>query len=203
MVQQDQDRVLEGTERVEGRTALRDNVAAAIALADAVRSTLGPKGLDKLLVGSDGTALVTNDGVTVLETAKVEHPTAKMLISTSRAQDDEVRDGTTSTVVLTAELLVNALELVDRGVHPTVISSGYRMCEPVSEQALKEIAKPTDQQASLSSVRSCLAGKGDVGLQSTLAELAHSAAQETGTGEVDHVRAVSYTHLTLPTNREV
>ena len=69
MVQQDQDRVLEGTERVEGRTALRDNVAAAIALADAVRSTLGPKGLDKLLVGSDGAALVTNDGVTVLETA--------------------------------------------------------------------------------------------------------------------------------------
>ena len=146
MVQQDQDRVLEGTERVEGRTALRDNVAAAIALADAVRSTLGPKGLDKLLVGSDGSALVTNDGVTVLETAKVEHPTAKMLISTSRAQDDEVRDGTTSTVVLTAELLVNALELVDRGVHPTVISSGYRMCEPVIEQALNEIAKPTDQQ---------------------------------------------------------
>ncbi|MCH2637118.1 MAG: hypothetical protein MKZ56_01950 [Candidatus Thalassarchaeum sp.] len=191
MVQQDQDRVLEGTERVEGRTALRDNVAAAIALADAVRSTLGPKGLDKLLVGSDGSALVTNDGVTVLETAKVEHPTAKMLISTSRAQDDEVRDGTTSTVVLTAELLVNALELVDRGVHPTVISSGYRMCEPVIEQALKEIAKPTDQQASLSSVRTCLAGKGDVGLQSTLAELAHSAAQETGTGEVDHVRVLT------------
>ncbi len=123
MVQQDQDRVLEGTERVEGRTALRDNVAAAIALADAVRSTLGPKGLDKLLVGSDGSALVTNDGVTVLETAKVEHPTAKLLISTSRVQDDEVRDVTTSTVVLTAELLVNALELVDRGVQPTVISS--------------------------------------------------------------------------------
>ena len=87
MVQQEQDKVLEDTERVAGRQALRNNVTAAVALADAVRSTLGPKGLDKLLVGTDGSTLVTNDGVTVLETAKVEHPTAKMLISTSRAQD--------------------------------------------------------------------------------------------------------------------
>ena len=89
MVQQEQDKVLADTERVVGRQALRNNVAAAVALADAVRSTLGPKGLDKLLVGTDGSTLVTNDGVTVLETAKVEHPTAKMLISTSRAQDDD------------------------------------------------------------------------------------------------------------------
>ena len=144
MVQEDQDRVLEGTERIVGRAALRKNVAGAVALANAVRSTLGPKGLDKLMVSGDGSYLVTNDGVTVLESARVEQPTAKMLISTSRAQDDEVRDGTTSTVVLTAELLVNALELVDRGVHPTIIASGYRMCVPVVEQTLSEIAKPAD-----------------------------------------------------------
>ncbi|MCS5535412.1 MAG: hypothetical protein NZ802_06115, partial [Candidatus Poseidoniales archaeon] len=160
MVQGDQDRVLEGTERIAGRTALRKNVAGAVSLANAVRSTLGPKGLDKLLVSDDGTYLVTNDGVTVLEAAKVEQPTARMLISTSRAQDDEVRDGTTSTVVLTAELLVNALELVDRGVHPTIIASGYRMCGPVVEQALSEIAKPADQNTSLDSVKTSLAGKG-------------------------------------------
>ena len=116
MVQEDQDRILEDTERVVGRTALRKNVAGAVALANSVRSTLGPKGLDKLLVSGDGSYLVTNDGVTVLESSRVEQPTARMLISTSRAQDDEVRDGTTSTVVLTAELLVNALELVDRCV---------------------------------------------------------------------------------------
>ena len=191
MVQQDQDRVLEDTERTAGRAALRNNVAAAVALADAVRSTLGPKGLDKLLVGSDGTSLVTNDGVTVLESAKVEHPTAKMLISTSRAQDDEVRDGTTSTVVLTAELLVNALELVDRGVHPTIIASGYRMCGPVVEQTLDEIAMPADENASLASVKTSLAGKGDTGLQSRLSELAHAAAQATGTGEVEHTRVLT------------
>ena len=191
MVQQDQDRVLADTERTAGRTALRNNVAAAVALSNAVRSTLGPKGLDKLLVGSDGTSLVTNDGVTVLESAKVEHPTAKMLISTSRAQDDEVRDGTTSTVVLTAELLVNALELVDRGVHPTIIASGYRMCGPVVEQTLDEIAMPADESASLASVKTSLAGKGDAGLQSRLAELAHAAAQATGTGEVEHTRVLT------------
>ena len=191
MVQQDQDRVLADTERTAGRTALRNNVAAAVALSNAVRSTLGPKGLDKLLVGGDGTSLVTNDGVTVLESAKVEHPTAKMLISTSRAQDDEVRDGTTSTVVLTAELLVNALELVDRGVHPTIIASGYRMCGPVVEQTLDEIAMPADESASLASVKTSLAGKGDAGLQSRLAELAHAAAQATGTGEVEHTRVLT------------
>ena len=191
MVQQDQDRVLADTERVEGRQALRNNVAAAVALADAVRSTLGPKGLDKLLVGGDGSSLVTNDGVTVLETAKVEHPTAKMLISTSRAQDDEVRDGTTTTVVLTAELLVNALELVDRGVHPTVIASGYRMCGPVIGEALNEISKPTNDDASLSSVRTSLAGKGDEGMQTILSELANAAALATGSGETEHVRILT------------
>ena len=191
MVQGDQDRVLEGTERIAGRTALRKNVAGAVALANAVRSTLGPKGLDKLLVSGDGTYLVTNDGVTVLEAAKVEQPTARMLISTSRAQDDEVRDGTTSTVVLTAELLVNALELVDRGVHPTIIASGYRMCGPVVEQALGEIAKPADENTSLDSVKTSLAGKGDEGLQSRLAELAHTAAQATGSGEVEHTRVLT------------
>jgi len=191
MVQQEQDKVLADTERVAGRQALRNNVAAAVALADAVRSTLGPKGLDKLLVGSDGSSLVTNDGVTVLETAKVEHPTAKMLISTSRAQDDEVRDGTTTTVVLTAELLVNALELVDRGVHPTIIASGYRMCGPEIEQVLNEISISANDENSLSSVKTSLAGKGDAGMQAVLSELAHAAAQSTGSGEVDHVRILT------------
>ena len=191
MVQQEQDKVLADTERIAGRQALRNNVAAAVALADAVRSTLGPKGLDKLLVGGDGSSLVTNDGVTVLETAKVEHPTAKMLISTSRAQDDEVRDGTTTTVVLIAELLVNALELVDRGVHPTVIASGYRMCGPVVVQALQEISTPADSQSSLSSVKTSLAGKGDAGMQTILAKLAHAAANATGSAETEHVRVLT------------
>ncbi len=192
MVQHEQDSVLQDTSRVAGRQALRNNVEAAVALADAVRSTLGPKGLDKMLLGSDGSTLVTNDGVTVLETAKVLHPTAQMLISTSRAQDDEVRDGTTSTVILTAELLVNALELVDRGIHPATIASGYRMCLPIIEKVLKDISRKSTSNDSLNTVITSLAGKGDQGLQNVLAELAHNAAIREGTGIPEDTRIIKH-----------
>tara|TARA_B100001996_G_C18652723_1_gene590054 strand:- start:60 stop:1691 length:1632 start_codon:yes stop_codon:yes gene_type:complete len=192
MVQHEQDSVLQDTSRVAGRQALRNNVEAAVALADAVRSTLGPKGLDKMLLGSDGSTLVTNDGVTVLETAKVLHPTAQMLISTSRSQDDEVRDGTTSTVILTAELLVNALELVDRGIHPATIASGYRMCLPIIEKVLKDISRKSTSNDSLNTVITSLAGKGDQGLQNVLAELAHNAAIREGTGIPEDTRIIKH-----------
>ncbi len=191
MVQEEQKRVLEETERVSGKTALRNNVEAAVALSGAVQSTLGPKGLDKLLVGSDGTSLVTNDGVTVLETALVEHPTAKMLISTSRAQDDETKDGTTSTVILTAELLVNALELVERGVHPTIIANGYRLCDPVIEKLLSEISIEADENARLDAVLTSLSGKGDEGMRQCLAKLAHSAALAIGSNDTEHCRIIT------------
>ena len=158
MVQTDRDAVLAETESVTGHTALRDNVKAAVALSNAVRSTLGPKGLDKLLVGTDGSAMVTNDGVSVLEAAEVKHQTALMLIGTSRAQDDEVRDGTSSTVVLIAELLVNALQLVERGVHPAVVAQGYNMCEDVVDDTLSAISRDADVEAALQAVRTALAG---------------------------------------------
>ena len=92
--------ILEETDRTTGRDALRKNIQAAVALAGAVRSTLGPKGLDKLLVDDEGRSMVTNDGITVLESAKVEHPIAHMLIAASATQDQTVRDGTTTTVLL-------------------------------------------------------------------------------------------------------
>ena len=124
MVESEQDVALEDTDRIEGRSALVNNTNAAIALAGAVRSTLGPRGSDKMLVDENGEIIVTNDGVTVLETAKVEHPTANLLIATSSAQDRIARDGTTTSVLLTAELLRNALELSRIGVHPTIIMNG-------------------------------------------------------------------------------
>ena len=105
MVESEHDVALENTDRLHGRSALVNNVEAAVALAGAVRSTLGPRGLDKMLVEEGGSTTVTNDGVTVLETAKVEHPTARLLISTSSAQDRAARDGTTTTVILTSEML--------------------------------------------------------------------------------------------------
>jgi len=191
MVQKDQDRVLSDTEQVSGKTALRNNVEAAVALSGAVRSTLGPKGLDKLLISAEGDTLVTNDGVTVLETALVEHPTAKMLISTSRAQDDEAKDGTTSTVILTAELLVNAAELVERGVHPAIISHGFRLCEPIIDEVLNEIAIEAGENERLSAVLTALSGKGDDGLRECLANLAHEAAILIGTGDTEHCRIIT------------
>ena len=107
-----------------------------MALAGAVRSTLGPLGQDKLLIDDEGRTMVTNDGVLVLESAKVEHPVANMLINASTTQDRIARDGTTSAVLLSAELLQNAWELVLQGVHPSAIARGYRHAEELAEAIL-------------------------------------------------------------------
>ena len=168
--------VLEDTERTTGRVALRKNIAAAMALSGAVRSTLGPKGLDKLLLDDEGRTLVTNDGVTVLETARVEHPVARMLIDASSAQDRAARDGTTSAVVIAAELLRNAWHLVLQGVHPSTIVRGYRMAESEAMAHLVELAFEGSEEDLTTAVRSSLAGKASHAVQDRLADLAMEAA---------------------------
>ena len=168
--------VLEDTERTTGRVALRKNIAAAMALSGAVRSTLGPKGLDKLLLDDEGRTLVTNDGVTVLETARVEHPVARMLIDASSAQDRAARDGTTSAVVIAAELLRNAWHLVLQGVHPSTIVRGYRMAESEAMAHLEELAFEGSEEDLTTAVRSSLAGKASRAVQDRLADLAMEAA---------------------------
>lgn len=169
--------VLEDTERTTGRIALRKNIAAAMALSGAVRSTLGPKGLDKLLLDDEGRTLVTNDGVTVLETARVEHPVARMLIDASSAQDRAARDGTTSAVVIAAELLRNAWHLVLQGVHPSTIVRGYRMAESEAISHLEGLAFQGSEEDLTTAVRSSLAGKASRAVQDRLAVLAMEAAQ--------------------------
>ena len=153
MVQPEHDIALQDTDRLQGRAALVNNVKAAVALAGAVRSTLGPRGLDKMLVDSDGSSLVTNDGVTVLETAQIEHPTARLLIAASASQDKVARDGTTTTVVLTAELLQNALEMVRSGIHPSIVINGYSIaqkeCLDELESMSKETSSPEEGRLSL------------------------------------------------------
>jgi len=177
MVTQEHESLLSDTERTQGRSALRNNVTAASALADAVRSTLGPKGLDKMLVsGEDNNAIVTNDGVTVLENAEVEHPTAKMLIAQSSAQDRQAGDGTTTTVILTAELLQNALEVIDIGVHPGLVERGYRLANRESLQELSNLSKEATEEDSLKSVMTSLCGKSDEGVREHLSKLAVEAA---------------------------
>ena len=176
MVESDHDVALEDTDRIHGRTALVNNVKAASSLAGAIRSTLGPKGLDKMLVDGDGSALVTNDGVTVLEKANVEHPTARMLIDASSSQDRAARDGTTTTVLLVAEMLQNALELVRMGVHPSIIVNGYSIALEQSIKEIEEVSRESDEEQKSQVVRTSLQGKGDSSICSLIASLAVEAA---------------------------
>ncbi|MEM5793223.1 MAG: thermosome subunit beta [Candidatus Aenigmatarchaeota archaeon] len=136
----------EGTLRTKGRSAQENNIAAAKAVADAVRTTLGPKGMDKMLVDSIGDIVVTNDGVTILQEMEIEHPAAKMMVEVSKTQNEEVGDGTTTAVVVAGELLKRAGELLEQEIHPTVIIKGYKIAK---EQALKTLEK-ISQKVSLS-----------------------------------------------------
>tara|TARA_B110000438_G_scaffold184723_1_gene176424 strand:+ start:2891 stop:4534 length:1644 start_codon:yes stop_codon:yes gene_type:complete len=132
----------EGTKRDVGRRATHNNIAAAKAIAEAVRSTLGPKGMDKMLVDSMGDVVITNDGVTILKEVEVEHPAAKMVVEIAKTQDSECGDGTTTAVILAGELLKNAEELLEKGVHPTAISNGYRKASEESLKLLEKISRP-------------------------------------------------------------
>ncbi|PSN93145.1 thermosome subunit, partial [Candidatus Marsarchaeota G1 archaeon OSP_B] len=132
----------EGSQRSKGREALHSNIAAAVAVAEVIRTTLGPKGLDKMLVDSLGEITVTNDGATILKNMDVQHPAAKLMVQISKTQDDEVGDGTKTTVVLAGELLRRAEELVDKKLHPTMIVSGYRKAEEEVMRVIAQIAKP-------------------------------------------------------------
>src|SRR2546425_2223597 len=132
----------EGTERSKGKGAQLNNIAAARAVADAVRSTLGPKGMDKMLVDSMGDVTITNDGVTILKEIEVEHPAAKMIVEVAKTQDDEVGDGTTTAVILAGELLKKAESLVEQNVHPTIIVNGYKMAASKAIELLDDLAFP-------------------------------------------------------------
>jgi len=132
----------EGTKREKGRSALGNNIAAAKAIADSVRSTLGPRGLDKMLVDSMGDVVVTNDGVTILKEMDIDHPAAKMLVEVAKTQDQEAGDGTTTAVVLAGELLKRAESLIEQNIHPTIISQGFRLASQKALEVLQEVSEP-------------------------------------------------------------
>lgn len=135
----------EGTEREKGKGAQENNIMAARAIADAVRSTLGPKGMDKMLVDSMGDVVVTNDGATILKEIDVEHPSAKMVVEVAKSQDEQCGDGTTSAVVLTGELLKHAKELLDQNIHPTVITEGFNLAARKSNEVVNEMSVDIDK----------------------------------------------------------
>ena len=130
----------EGTRRERGKGAQFNNIAAAKAVADAVRSTLGPRGMDKMLVDSLGDVVITNDGVTILKEIDIEHPAAKMLVEVAKTQDEEAGDGTTTAVILAGELLKRAEDLIDQNIHPTVIAAGFRQAAEKAREVLEKVA---------------------------------------------------------------
>ncbi|MCJ7444324.1 MAG: thermosome subunit [Methanotrichaceae archaeon] len=130
----------EGTRRETGKEAQKRNIQAAKAVADAIRSTLGPKGTDKMLISSSGDAIITNDGATILREMDIEHPVAKMIVEVAKAQDDEIGDGTTTAVIIAAELLKGAEGLIDQGVHPTVIVSGFKQARIKAQEYLEGLS---------------------------------------------------------------
>ena len=132
----------ESAQRTTGRNAQRMNIAAAKAVAETVRTTLGPKGMDKMLVDSMGDVIISNDGVTILEEMSIEHPSAKMIVEVAKTQEDEVGDGTTTAVVLAGELLKKAEDLLDLEIHPTVLAKGYRLASEKAQEILNNIAEP-------------------------------------------------------------
>ena len=150
----------EGTSREQGKNAQKTNIEAAKAIADAIRTTLGPKGMDKMLVDSIGDIVISNDGATILKEMDVDHPTAKMIVEVAKSQDTAVGDGTTTAVVLAGELLKQAEVLLEQGVHSTVITNGYRMAVNEAKKYLGELAISADDNKTLRQIAiTALSGK--------------------------------------------
>jgi len=184
----------EGSQRTAGREAQRSNIMAAKAVAGAVRTTLGPKGMDKMLVDTLGDVVITNDGVTILKEMDIEHPAAKMMVEIAKTQDTEVGDGTTTAVVLAGELLKQAEGLLDQGIHPTVIAAGYRAAADKSMAILKSICvKVTvgDNEMLKKIAVTAMTGKGSQTARVELADLSVQAVKavvdEDGSVDTDNI----------------
>jgi len=171
----------EGTSRSRGREAQRSNIMAAKVLAETVRSTIGPKGMDKMLVAGMGDIVITNDGATIMKEMDVQNPAAKMLVEVAKTQDSEVGDGTTTAVVLAGELLAGAEALLDKDIHPNVIIDGYRDAAEKAQEILDKIAvniKPDDQERLRQIAITSLNTKGIFGSQTRFADLALDAVRQ-------------------------
>ena len=134
----------EGSSRSRGREALHTNIEAARIVAEAVKSSLGPKGMDKMLVDSFGDVTITSDGRTILDEMDIQHPAAKMMLEVAKTQDNEAGDGTTTAVIISGELLNKAQELIERNVHPTIIIDGYKKASEKALEVLENIAIKID-----------------------------------------------------------
>ena len=176
----------EGYTRQLGKDAQRNNILAAKLVAETVRTTLGPKGMDKMIVDSIGDITVTNDGVTILEEMQIEHPAAKMIVEVAKTQEDEVGDGTTTAVVLAGELLKHAERLLDQEVHPTIITKGYRLAAEKAQIILEKIAEDVtekDDTILKQIAMTAMTGKGAESAKEILGDMTVKAVKQVADGK--------------------
>ncbi|MFO8050435.1 MAG: thermosome subunit beta [Thermoplasmatota archaeon] len=187
----------EGTERESGKRAQFKNIAAAKQIAEAVRTTLGPKGMDKMLVDSMGDVVITNDGVTILKEVDVEHPAAKMVIEVAKTQDEQCGDGTTTAVIFAGELLKMAEALLEKNIHPTLITEGYRLASEKATEVLNETAMniDDDREVLINIAKTSMTGKAAGDKKDILAEIVVRAVQAVAedkegvkTADIDNIK---------------
>lgn len=165
----------EGATRLLGRDAQRTNIAVAVAVSNVIKTTLGPKGMDKMLVSDLGDIVITNDGATILDEMNVEHPVAKIMVNVAKSQDREVGDGTTSVVIIAGYLLKGADDLIEQGIHPTIIIRGYKMSANKVEKLLNGYSRKADinDDAALRKIALVSLGSKNIGEKDTKEELAN------------------------------
>ncbi len=171
----------EDIQRIMGKDAQRNNILAARMVSEIVKTTLGPRGMDKMLVSPTGDIIVTNDGVTILEEMQIEHPAARMMVEIARTQESEVGDGTTTAVMLAGKLLENAEKLLDKKIHPTVITKGYRLAAEKAQEILKEISlriTPDDENVLRQIAMTAMTGKGAEDNKEKFAEIIVNAVRQ-------------------------
>ena len=176
----------EDIQRIMGKDAQRNNILAARMVAEVVKTTLGPKGMDKMLVSPTNDIVVTNDGVTILDEMQIEHPAAKMMVEIARTQESEVGDGTTTAVMIAGKLLENAEKLLDKKIHPTVITKGYRIAAERTQEILKEISlkiSQNDEEILKQIAMTAMTGKGAEDSREKFAEIIVKAVKQIQIGE--------------------
>jgi thermosome len=197
----------EGTTRNRGREAQRNNMMAARVVGEVLRSTLGPRGMDKMLIDSLGDITITNDGAAILNEIEVEHPAAKMMVEIAKTQDDMVGDGTTTAVVLAGELLKKAEELLDQNIHPTIVVAGYRKAAQKAVEIINSIAiqvdikdKATLKKVAVTSMASKAVGTARDHLADIAIEAVGHIAEERGDkmlADIDNIQVIKKTGKSL------
>ncbi len=184
----------EDIQRLIGKDAQRNNIAAAKMVAEVVKTTLGPRGMDKMLVSPTNDIIITNDGATILSEMQIEHPAAKMMVEIAKTQESEVGDGTTSAVMIAGKLLENAEKLLDSKIHPTVIVKGYRIAAEKAQEILKELSLkvgPGDEQVLKQIAMTAMTGKGAEDSKESLSNIivrAVSQIQEEGKIDLENIK---------------